>query len=190
MCSSDLSAEVTRELAAAAAEKGIAWVDAPVSGGPDGARSGRLAIWVGGDEATYERHLPVLRAMGDQPFYVGPIGAGSVAKLVHNLTGYMLQTALAEAFTMGVKAGVPAEDIWRAVRQGYVGRRRTFDTMTKQYLPGKFDPADFALELARKDVALALEVGREYSSDKLLRKLHYLQYERNDTSLKIGRAHV
>lgn len=156
------SPTVMRELHAQLAEQGVETLDAPVSGGPSGATSGQLAIWVGGDETAYERALPVFQSISDAPCYVGPIGAGSVAKLVHNLTGYMLQTALAEAFTMGVKAGVPAEGLWRAVRQGYVGRRRTFDTMTRQFLPGKFDPADFALELAHKDVGLALEVGREF----------------------------
>jgi 3-hydroxyisobutyrate dehydrogenase len=100
--------------------------------------------------------------MSDQPYYVGEIGAGSITKLVHNLSGYVVQTAMAECFTMGVKAGVPAEALWKAVRQGALGRRRTFDTMQRQYLPGRFDPPDFALKLARKDVNLALEVGREY----------------------------
>ena len=156
------SPTVMRSLARAFAELGVEVLDAPVSGGPEGARSGQLAIWVGGDRATYERFLPVLRSMGDQPYYVGPIGAGSIAKLVHNLSGYMIQTALAEAFTMGVKAGVDAEGLWRAVRQGALGRRRTFDAMSRQYLQGRFDPPDFALRLARKDVGLAVELGREF----------------------------
>jgi 3-hydroxyisobutyrate dehydrogenase len=151
-----------RSLHAAFQEQGVEVLDAPVSGGPDGAKSGRLAIWVGGDEATYERFLPALKAMGDQPYYVGPIGAGSVAKLVHNCSGYILQTALAETFTMGVKAGVDPEGLWRAVRHGALGRRRTFDTMSRNFLPGRFDPPDFALALARKDVALAVEVGRQF----------------------------
>jgi 3-hydroxyisobutyrate dehydrogenase len=141
---------------------GVQTLDAPVSGGPSGAESGKLAIWVGGDEDAFNKAMDVFRTVSDSPSYVGPIGAGSIAKLVHNLTGYMLQTTLAETFTMGVKAGLPAEDLWRAVRQGFVGRQRTFDTMTKQFLPGRFDPPDFALELARKDVGLALEVGREF----------------------------
>jgi 3-hydroxyisobutyrate dehydrogenase-like beta-hydroxyacid dehydrogenase len=156
------SPTVMRELHAQLGNQDVHVLDAPVSGGPAGAQSGQLAIWVGGDEDAYQRALPVLHTISDAPCYVGPIGSGSVAKLVHNLTGYMLQTALAEAFTMGVKAGVPAEGLWRAVRQGYVGRRRTFDTLTRQFLPGKFDPADFALALAHKDVGLALEVGREF----------------------------
>jgi 3-hydroxyisobutyrate dehydrogenase len=156
------SPTVMRRLHARFAPQGVEVLDAPVSGGPDGALSGKLAIWVGGDEAAYQRALPVLNAISDQPMYVGAIGAGSITKLVHNLSGYMLQTALAEAFTMGVKAGVPAEALWRAVRQGAIGRRRTFDTMARNYLPGRFDPPGFALRLARKDVDLALEVGREF----------------------------
>ncbi len=160
------SPTVVREIGARLAERGVAMLDAPVSGGPEGARTGKLAIWVGGDKETYERFLPVLRTMSDQPAYVGPLGAGSIAKLVHNLSGYMVQTALAEAFTMGVKAGeaagVDAEAIWRAVRQGALGRRRTFDMLAKNYLPGRFDPPDFALALARKDVRLACELGREF----------------------------
>ncbi|MCB1744115.1 MAG: NAD(P)-dependent oxidoreductase [Gammaproteobacteria bacterium] len=156
------SPTVMRRIHAVMKEKGVDVLDAPVSGGPDGAASGKLAIWVGGDRAVYDRVLPALRSMGDQPYYVGPIGAGSVAKLVHNLSGYIVQTAMAETFTMGVKAGVDPEGLWRAVRQGALGRRRTFDTMSRQYLPGRFDPPDFALRLAHKDVSLALEVGREF----------------------------
>lgn len=144
------------------AARGAHVLDAPVSGGPQGARSGRLAIWVGGDKNVFERCKPVLDAIGDQAFYVGGIGTGSVAKLVHNCTGYILQTALAETFSMGVKAGVEPLALWQAVRQGALGRRQTFDGLAQNYLPGRFDPPDFALRLARKDVALAVEVGREF----------------------------
>ena len=156
------SPTVMRKIHAEMAAHGVEVLDAPVSGGPDGAKSGKLAIWVGGSRQAYDRALPVLRSMSDQPYYVGEIGAGSITKLVHNLSGYVVQTAMAECFTMGVKAGVPAEALWQAVRQGAVGRRRTFDTMARQYLPGRFDPPDFALKLAHKDVNLALEVGREF----------------------------
>ncbi len=156
------SPTVMRELHARFAEKGGALLDAPVSGGPDGAKSGKMAIWVGGDEDVFTVHKPVLESMSDAARYIGPIGAGSVAKLVHNLSGYIIQTALAETFTMGVKAGLEPDAIWEAVRQGALGRRRTFDTLYRNFLPAKFDPPDFALALARKDVALACEVGREF----------------------------
>jgi 3-hydroxyisobutyrate dehydrogenase-like beta-hydroxyacid dehydrogenase len=142
--------------------RGIHMLDAPVSGGPKGAESRRLALWVGGDEDVFKRCKPVLDAIGDQAYYVGAIGAGSVAKLVHNCAGYVVQTALAEVFTMGVKAGVDPLTLWKAVRQGAGGRRRTFDGLADQFLPGKFDPPAFALRLAHKDVTLATALGREH----------------------------
>jgi 3-hydroxyisobutyrate dehydrogenase-like beta-hydroxyacid dehydrogenase len=142
--------------------RGIHMLDAPVSGGPRGAETRRLALWVGGDEGVFKRYKALLGAIGDQPHYVGPIGAGSVAKLVHNCAGYVIQTALAEVFTMGVKAGVDPLALWKAVRQGAVGRRRTFDGLVDQFLPGRFEPAAFALRLAHKDVTLAVGLGREH----------------------------
>lgn len=156
------SPSVMRRLHAVFREKGVELLDAPVSGGPDGAKSGKMAIWVGGDEATFDRFKPVLDSISDAARYIGPVGSGSIAKLVHNLSGYIIQTALAETFTMGVKAGLAPDALWEAVRQGALGRRRTFDTLHRNYLPQRFDPPDFALALARKDVALACEVGREF----------------------------
>src|SRR5712691_1004919 len=100
------------------AKMGAHVLDAPVSGGPHGARTGRLAIWVGGDKAIYEQYKHVLDAIGDKPYYVGPIGTGAIAKLVHNCTGYIIQTALAETFTMGIKAGVDPLVLSQAVEVG------------------------------------------------------------------------
>ena len=145
-----------------AAAQGIDVLDAPVSGGPRGARTRNLAIWVGGDREVYDRCKPVLDAIGDKAYYVGPIGCGAIAKLVHNCAGYVIQCALAEVFTMGVKAGVEPLALWQAVRKGAQGRRGTFEGLAEHLLPGKFDPPDFALRLARKDVDLAVGVGREY----------------------------
>ena len=156
------SPEVVRRIHSELMQKGIQMLDAPVSGGTAGAKSGKLALWVGGDEATYERSLPVLKAIADEPFYVGPIGAGTVAKLAHNVSTFMVHTALAEAFTMGVKAGVEPLALYRALRQGASGRARTFDRLAEKFLPGKYDPATFALKLAHKDVTLAVELGRAH----------------------------
>ncbi len=155
------SPALVRRLHAQFKEKGLSLLDAPVSGGPKGARTRKLALWVGGDRDVYDRFKPVLDAIGDQPYYVGPIGAGSVAKLVHNCAGYAVQTALAEVFTMGVKAGVDPLELWKAVRQGAGGRRRTFDGLVDQFLPGTFDPPAFTLKLAHKDVSLATALARE-----------------------------
>ena len=154
-----------------AAARGIHVLDAPVSGGPRGAASGNLAIWVGGDKEVFDRCKPVLDSIGDKAYYVGPIGCGAIAKLVHNCTGYIVQAALAEVFTMGVKAGVEPLALWQAVRKGAQGRRGTFEGLAEHLLPGKFDPPDFALRLARKDVDLAVGVGREYDVPMRLAQL-------------------
>ena len=146
---------------AAFARQGAHMLDAPVSGGPRGAASGKLAIWVGGEEAVFTRHKPVLDAIGDQARYVGPIGQATVAKLVHNMSGYAIQTVLAEVFSMGVKAGVDPLVLFEAVRQGALGRRRTYDGLLDQFLPGSYDPPAFALRLAHKDVTLATQLARE-----------------------------
>lgn len=139
----------------------ISFLDAPVSGGPHGAESGKLAIWVGGDEPVFRRFESTLRQIGDQVLYVGPIGAGTVAKLAHNCASFAVQAALAEVFTLGVKAGVEPLALFRALRQGALGRKRTFDRLPEHFLPGKYDPAAFTLKLAHKDVSLALELAHE-----------------------------
>ena len=76
---------MVRRLNATLAKQGVDFLDAPVSGGPGGAASGKMAIWVGGDKAVFDKYKKVLDAMSDQARYIGPIGAGSIAKLVHNM---------------------------------------------------------------------------------------------------------
>ena len=142
-------------------EHGAHVFDAPVSGGPKGAISGKLAIWVGGDEAVFNCNRAYLDAMGDQVKYIGEIGAGAIAKLVHNSAGYAIQAAITEVFTAGVKAGVPPLALWDAIRQGARGRVRTFDSLGDHFLINHYDPPDFSLKLAHKDISLACELGRD-----------------------------
>lgn len=99
--------------------------------------------------------------MGDQVRYIGAIGAGAISKLVHNSAGYAIQAVIAEVFTAGVKAGVEPLALWGALRQGARGRIRTFDSLANHFLINEYDPPDFALKLAHKDVSLACELGRD-----------------------------
>ncbi|MDT3444681.1 MULTISPECIES: NAD(P)-dependent oxidoreductase [unclassified Pseudofrankia] len=140
----------------------LSFLDAPVSGGPAGAASGDLAIWVGGDRAVYERCLPVLTTMGDKTHYVGASGAGTVTKLCHNMLGSIIQLALAETFSVAVKAGVDPLDLWESIRLGVVGKRSPLDMLTKQFLPGKFDPPAMPLKLAHKDLSLGAALGTDH----------------------------
>ena len=136
-------------------------MDSPVSGGPKGAESGKLAIWVGGDETLFKNYEFLLKQIGDQPFYVGPIGAGTVAKLAHNTASFIIQAALAEVMTLGVKAGVEPLALFKAIRQGAAGRKRTFDRLPEHFLSGKYDPPAFTLRLAHKDLTLALDLAKQ-----------------------------
>lgn len=166
---------MVRKLAAQFAEQGYHFLDAPVSGGPAGARSGKLAIWIGGDKAAFDEHGVLLDAFADQARYIGAIGAGSVAKLVHNCAGYAIQTALAEVFTMGVKGGVEPLALWEAVRTGAGGRGRTFDRLSDQFLQNKYEPPSFALKLALKDMTLATDLGRELGVPMRIANLAYAE---------------
>ena len=152
---------IVKKLSATFAEKGAHMLDAPVSGGPAGAASGKLAIWIGGEKAAFDKYKPLLGAMGDKAAYIGPIGAATIAKLVHNMSSYAVTCAIAETFSLGIKAGVEPLALWNAVRQGAAGRRQTFDVVIDQYLPNNYDPPAFALKLAHKDVSLATQLGRE-----------------------------
>jgi 3-hydroxyisobutyrate dehydrogenase len=156
------SPALVRRLHAAFKEKGIEVLDTPVSGGIPGARNATLAVMVGGDRAAFEKIKPALDAIGDKVSYIGESGAGSVAKLVHNMIAICSTQLLAEAFTMGVKAGVAPEALLKVVQDGAYGQGMLLTgTFPKMVFRGNFDRVTFALKLARKDLGLATEVGRE-----------------------------
>jgi 3-hydroxyisobutyrate dehydrogenase len=155
------SASLARRIHGEFRELGAWMLDAPVSGGPAGAASGELSLWVGGDREAFERHEGLLRLIGNSPCYVGPIGSGSVTKLTNNMLGYMIMQALAEAFSMAVKAGLDPLELWESLKPGLVGRRSPLDMLVSQFLPGKYEPPAFALNLAHKDVALATQLAHD-----------------------------
>ncbi len=157
------SPTVVREVYKHFKAKGITLFDAPVSGGPSGARSGKMAIYVGGDAETFEGYRKILDALGDQVMRVGDIGAGNVAKLAHNVASMSIRMAIAEVMSLGVKAGVDPLELWHAVRQGAIGRSRTFDRIGDQYLQDKYEPPNFAVRLAHKDLGLGLDLAKELS---------------------------
>ncbi|MCH8831397.1 MAG: NAD(P)-dependent oxidoreductase [Chloroflexi bacterium] len=153
-----------REIEPKFRQKGCHVLDAPVSGGKSGAASGNLAVMVGGEREIFDRVKPILDSFGDKVFYAGSIGAGSVAKLVHNMIGHGVRQAIAEGLTLGVKAGVEAEALWECIRRGSLGRMSGLhEGIARTVFTGEFDPPSFALELSRKDIGLATDLGREFN---------------------------
>ncbi len=172
------SATLIRRIHGIAAERGVAVLDAPVSGGVPGARSGKLAVLVGGDEAVYQRVKPVLDTIGDKVTRVGDIGCGTIAKLVHNMVSACARMAIAEGMTLGVKAGVTPDALLDALQRSSFGQGRVLREMIPNTVfPGAFDTVNFALELLRKDVGLATELGREYHVPMMIAALAEQQLE-------------
>lgn len=157
------SPSMIRRIHRVLAGKGIAVMDAPVSGGVTGAERGTLQVMVGGDEALFTRIRPVLCTIGDKVSYTGAIGSATITKLVHNLIFICTRTILAEGFTLGVKAGVRPEVLLDAMKGGAFGQGLLLDHfLPEMVFKGRFDPVRFALRLARKDVGLATDLAREY----------------------------
>lgn len=155
------SPKVVATLHAAFLKKGVHFLDAPITGGAIGAQKGKLTIFVGGDKPSFERYAPVLRAIGDRLIHVGPSGTGIVTKLVNNCAGQTLTLVLAEIFALGLKAGAEPLPLWEALRSGASGRRRTFDMMIDEFLPGHYSPPNAALSIYYKDMMLATELARD-----------------------------
>jgi 3-hydroxyisobutyrate dehydrogenase len=156
------SPTVMRKIHGVFKERGVHVLDAPVSGGVPGAVHGTLQVMVGGDEAIYQRAKPALEAIG-KVGYMGSIGAGTIAKLVHNAISLSTRAIVAEAFTLGVKAGVQPEALLEAVRGGSFGQGNILSRVLPNVVfTGDFDTQQFALRLARKDVGLATELAREF----------------------------
>ena len=157
------SPTVMRKIYAAFKAKGIHVLDSPVSGGAIGAKRGTLQVMVGGDEGIYNEVKGVLGAMGNNIGYMGAIGSGSIAKLVHNMISIVSRALIAEGFTLGVKAGVKPEALLEAIRGASFGQGLILSHMIPDVvLKGDFDNVRFALKLARKDVGLATALAREY----------------------------
>jgi 3-hydroxyisobutyrate dehydrogenase len=151
---------LVRRVHAPLAERGVAMIDAPVSGGVEGARTRDLLVMAGGDPAAFERARPLLDAIAKRVIHTGGIGTGSVAKLMHNCASFTLDLLLAECWTVGVKAGIDAATLVRVFNEAALGNMMSLKVrLPATYLRGDFDPR-FALALARKDLGLALDLAR------------------------------
>ncbi|QNT68107.1 NAD(P)-dependent oxidoreductase [Defluviicoccus vanus] len=152
------SAALARELAAASAASGVGFLDAPVSGGQQGAEGGRLSIMVGGEEATYERIKPVLAAYGKAITRIGPVGSGQLTKMVNQICLAGLTQALAEALAFVEHAGLDGSIVLQAISQG-AAQSWMMDHRAGTMLDDKFD-FGFAVNWMRKDLSICLDTAR------------------------------
>lgn len=149
--------ESQRRILLAAKDRGIDILDAPVSGGIEGAAAGTLLIMVGGEKDVFARCRPVLEKIGKRVMHLGAHGAGYVAKISQVVLCYLNSVALSEALMLGVKGGVPA-DTMLGIIQGSTGASYVADRYGPAILDGTYDPG-FALGLAHKDMSLTLELA-------------------------------
>jgi len=153
-----------RKLEPIFAARGAHVLDAPVASGQPGAARGIHEVMVGGAPDIFERAKPVLGAFGDQVLYAGPLGSGSICKLVHQMINSTISQAIAEGLSLGVKAGVDVKSLWECVRRGMVGRMHVLHAQVPQNVfPNDYETDTFPLKLLRKDVGLATALGREFN---------------------------
>jgi 3-hydroxyisobutyrate dehydrogenase-like beta-hydroxyacid dehydrogenase len=154
------SPSVVRRIAEDAKTRGVAVLDAPVSGGTPGAERGTLTIMVGGDPAVLDRVRPALEPMAGKIFHLGEVGCGDVAKLVNNLIGLACNSICAEGFVLGVKAGIDPQVLHDLLCTG-TANNWSLQQYPRTVFQGDFAPG-FKISLAHKDMGLALELGTEH----------------------------
>jgi 3-hydroxyisobutyrate dehydrogenase-like beta-hydroxyacid dehydrogenase len=157
--SSTVSPALAKRVAGACAERGVEFLDAPVTGGTWGAEKGELVFMVGGEAASVSRAEEILGAMGKKWFHLGPNGAGQIVKLAMNLILAVEVQALAEAMALVVGAGVPAENLL-GVLQASMARAGVFDVKAPMILKQDYTPS-FPLRLMHKDLGLALDLANQ-----------------------------
>jgi 3-hydroxyisobutyrate dehydrogenase-like beta-hydroxyacid dehydrogenase len=150
----------TREVGQRLAAAGMSMLDAPVSGGPWGAEAATLAIMVGGDAGDFARARPLFDAMGKKIFHMGPAGSGQVVKLVNQMMAGAIMCLIGEGLTLAAKAGANLDQVADVVAASS-GNSSAFEARAKKFvLAGMYKPG-FMTELMRKDVGLALDLGRD-----------------------------
>lgn len=168
---SSISPETSKEVFEECAKKGVRMIDAPVSGGTAGAEAGTLALMVGGAEDTLEEVRPLLSTMAGSIVHCGPIGAGNTVKLVNQMIIAVELAGIAEAYGMGVRAGVKPQVIYDAIRRGGAGSR-IMDLKMEKVIARDFAPG-FRLNLHIKDVRNGIETSQKIGAAVPLTELAF-----------------
>jgi len=175
---STIAPSMSRRLAQIATEHGAHLLDAPVSGGSQGAVNGTLTIMVGGERKIFEQARPVLEAMGKKEniFYVGPHGAGEVVKIVNNILCGAIAAAIAESFVLGVKAGADVGMMAEIIGVSSGASWQLANQFPVRAFNGSFQPG-FMTDLLHKDLGLALDLAAESQTPVAMTALTRQMYE-------------
>src|SRR5579864_9141793 len=175
---STIAPAVSRKLAQEAAARGAHMLDAPVSGGSQGAVNGTLTIMVGGEREIFEQVRPVLEAMGKKEniVHVGPNGSGQVIKLVNNMLVGAIAAAIAESFVLGVKAGADVDTMAKIIGASAGASWQLANQFPLRAFNGSFQPG-FMTDLLHKDLGLALDLAAENSTPVAMTALSRQMYE-------------
>ncbi|HOQ67918.1 MAG TPA: 2-hydroxy-3-oxopropionate reductase [Candidatus Atribacteria bacterium] len=149
----------TRRIGEVLVSQGVEMLDAPVSGGEEGAIKGDLSIMVGGKKEVFEKCLPIFQVLGKTITYVGELGSGEMTKLINQIIVAVNLAALGEAFTLGAKAGLKAETMYQALRGGMAGSK-VMDMKVPRWEERNFTPG-FKIDLHLKDLKNALVTAQE-----------------------------
>jgi 3-hydroxyisobutyrate dehydrogenase len=175
---STIAPSVSRKLAQTVIRHGAHFLDAPVSGGSQGAVNGTLTIMIGGEREIFEQARPVLEAMGKKEaiFHVGPNGAGEIVKIVNNILCGAIAAAIAESFVLGVKAGADVETMAGIIGVSTGASWQLANQFPARAFNGSFQPG-FMTDLLHKDLGLALDLAAENSVPLALTALTRQMYE-------------
>lgn len=187
------SAEVARELAAAASAGGFDFLDAPVSGGQAGAENGVLTVMVGGEQAVFDRAKPVIEAFARMVGLMGPVGSGQLTKMINQICIAGLVQGLAEGIHFGKKAGLDIEKVVEVISKGAAGSWQ-MENRHKTMNAGKYD-FGFAVDWMRKDLGICLEEAERNGAklpvtaliDQFYKEVQQMGGNRWDTSSLLAR---
>jgi 3-hydroxyisobutyrate dehydrogenase len=149
-----------QRLAAVAAEQGIETLEAPVTGGVHRAAAGMITVLVGGHKDVFEKHRPVFEAMGGKVFYIGELGQASVIKVITNMLAFIHLVADGEALMLAKRGGVDLKLAWDVIKASS-GNSFVHETEGQLILNGSYN-INFTMDLARKDLFFAHQMGREF----------------------------
>lgn len=185
---SSVAPSFTKKIAKLSADRGISYMDAPVSGGVKGATEGTLTIMVGGEKELVDRYQPLLEIMGKKIYHVGGVGDGDAVKIVNNLLLAVNMAAAAEAFALGTKIGLDPKTLFEIISVSSGNSYAMTAKMPNFILKGNFAPG-FAIDLQYKDLELAVQTAKEVKVPMMLTNVAQQLYE-NARAAGLGREDI